>query len=50
MSIKYEMLKRLVGTMGIKKYKVSKSTEELLENLKKQNTENRIYNVFVKCE
>ena len=50
MSIKYEIMNRLVRAMGIKKYWVSKSTEELLENLKKQNTENRIYNVFVKCE
>ena len=42
MSIRYEVLKRLVRAMGIKKHWVSKSTEELLENRRKQNARNRI--------
>lgn len=42
MSIKYEILKCLVRAAGIKKHWVSKSTEELLENRRKQNARNRI--------
>ncbi len=42
MSVKYEILKRLVREMGIKKHWVSKSTEELSENRRKQNAKNRI--------
>lgn len=42
MSIKYEFLKRLVKAIGIKKLWVSKSTEELLENRRRQNARTRI--------
>ena len=42
MSIKYEILKKLVRAAGIKKHWVGKSTEELLENRRKQNARNRI--------
>ncbi|MCR5089758.1 MAG: alpha/beta hydrolase [Oscillospiraceae bacterium] len=42
MSLKYEVLKRLVKAAGIKRHWVSKSTEELLENRRKQNAKNRI--------
>ncbi len=42
MSIKYECLKSLVRTTGIKRLWVSKSTEELLENRRRQNEKNRI--------
>ena len=42
MSIKYEILKKLVRAAGIKKHWVGKSTEELLENRRKQNAKNRI--------
>ncbi len=42
MSIKYEFLKRLVKAAGIKRHWISKSTEELLENRRRQNAENRI--------
>ena len=42
MSVKYEILKRLVKAAGIKKIWLSKSTEELLENRRKQNAANRI--------
>ena len=42
MSLKYEILKRLVKAAGIKRYWISKSTEELLENRRKHNAKNRI--------
>ncbi len=42
MTIKYEILKRLVKAVGIKKHWVSQSTAELLENRRKQNAKNRI--------
>ena len=42
MSVKYEILKRLVQWIGIKKKWVGKSTEELLENRRRQNAKNRI--------
>lgn len=42
MSLKYEILKRLVKAAGIKKRWLSVSTEELLENRRKQNAKNRI--------
>ncbi|MBQ6221185.1 MAG: alpha/beta hydrolase [Solobacterium sp.] len=42
MSIKYEILKCLVKAAGIKKHWVSKTTEELLENRRKQNAGNKI--------
>jgi hypothetical protein len=37
MSLKYEVLKRLVKASGIKKHWVGKSTDELLEGRRKQN-------------
>ena len=42
MSVTYEILKCLVRTVNIKKRWVSKSTDELLENRRKQNARNRI--------
>ena len=42
MSLKYELLKRLVKAAGIKKRWMSQTTEELLENRRKQNAKNRI--------
>ena len=42
MSIKYELLKKLVVAMGLKKRWLSSTTEELLENRRKQNAKNRI--------
>jgi len=42
MSLKYEVLKRLVKASGIKKHWVGKSTEELLEDRRRQNARNRI--------
>ena len=42
MSLKYEVLKRLVKASGLKKMWVGKSTEELLENRRRHNTRNRI--------
>ena len=42
MSFRYELLKRLVRAAGIKKRWACKSTEELLENRRKQNARNRI--------
>lgn len=42
MSLKYELLKRLVKAAGIKKHWMSLTTEELLENRRKQNAKNRI--------
>ena len=42
MSLKYEVLKRLVKASGIKKRWTGKSTEELLEDRRKQNAKNRI--------
>ena len=35
MTLKYEILKRLVKAAGIKRFWLSKSTEELLENRRK---------------
>ena len=37
MSLKYEVLKRLVKASGIKKRWVGQTTEELLEGHRKQN-------------
>ena len=42
MSLKYEVLKRLVRASGIKKRWMAQSTEELLEGRRKQNAKNRI--------
>ena len=42
MSLQYEILKRLVKTVNIKKRWLSVSTEELLENRRKQNAKNKI--------
>ena len=42
MSIKYELLKKLVVAAGLKKRWLSAKTEELLENRRKQNAKNRI--------
>ena len=42
MSVKYEVLKRLVRAAGLKKRWLSATTEELLENRRKQNAKNRI--------
>ena len=42
MSVKYEILKRLVKAVNIKKMWTGMSTEELLENRRNQNAKNRI--------
>ena len=42
MTLKYELLKFLVKTAGIKKYWINKPAEELLENRRRQNAVNRI--------
>ena len=42
MSVKYEALKKLVVAVGLKKRWLSATTEELLENRRKQNAKNRI--------
>lgn len=42
MSVKYEILKRLVKAANVKKMWTGMSTEELLENRRKQNAKNRI--------
>ena len=42
MSLKYEILKRLVKAVNIKKQWAGMSTEELLENRRKENAKNRI--------
>ncbi len=42
MSFKYELLKKLVVAAGLKKRWLSATTEELLENRRKQNAKNRI--------
>ena len=42
MSLKYEVLKRLVKISGFKRMWVGKSTEELLENRRRHNARNRI--------
>ena len=42
MSLKYEILKRLVKASGLKNMWVGRSTEELLENRRRQNARNRI--------
>ena len=42
MSLKYEFLKCLVKAAGIKRLWISRSTEELLENRRRQNAKNRI--------
>ena len=42
MSVKYEVLKKLVVAVGLKKRWLSATTEELLENRRKQNAKNRI--------
>ena len=45
MTLKYEILKRLVKAENIKKMWTGMSTEELLENRRKQNAKNRIPNL-----
>ena len=45
MSVKYEFLKRLVKAAGIKRFWIGKSTEELLENRRRQNAKNRVPNL-----
>ena len=42
MSVRYEVLKKLVVAVGLKKRWLSATTEELLENRRKQNAKNRI--------
>ena len=42
MTLKYELLKRLVKAVNIKKMWTGMSTQELIENRKKQNAKNRI--------
>ena len=42
MSFKYELLKKLVVTASLKKRWLSATTEELLENRRKQNAKSRI--------
>ena len=42
MSLKYELLKKLVVAAGLKKRWLSATTEELLEDRRKQNAKNRI--------
>lgn len=42
MTLKYEILKRLVKAANIKKMWTGMSTEELLDNRRKQNAKNRI--------
>ena len=42
MTLKYEILKRLVKAVNIKKMWTGMSTEELLQNRRKQNAKNRI--------
>ncbi len=42
MSVKYEILKRLVKAAGIKKHWLAGSAEELLENRRKSNAKNKI--------
>ena len=42
MSLKYEILKRLVKAANIKKRWAGMSTEELLENRRRENAKNRI--------
>jgi hypothetical protein len=42
MTIKYELLKKLVVAAGLKKRWLSSTTEELLENRRKQNAKSRI--------
>ena len=41
MSFKYELLKKLVVAAGLKKRWLSVTTEELLEDRRKQNAKNR---------
>ena len=42
MTIKYALLKKLVVAAGLKKRWLSSTTEELLENRRKQNARSRI--------
>ena len=42
MSFKYAVLKKLVAAAGLKKRWLSATTEELLENRRKQNAKSRI--------
>lgn len=42
MSLKYEVLKRLVKVLGLKRMWTGKSTEELLEDRRRRNARNRI--------
>ena len=45
MTLKYELLKRLVRLIGLKNRWTGKSTEELLENRRRSNARNRIPNL-----
>lgn len=45
MTLKYEILKRLIKVINIKKFWIAKSTEELLENKKRKNARNHIPNL-----
>ena len=42
MSLKYEVLKRLVKASGLKRMWIGQSTEELLDNRRRQNARNKI--------
>ena len=42
MSVRYELLKKLVAAAGLKKRWLSSTTEELPENRRKQNKKNCI--------
>ena len=42
MSVKYELLKKLVVAAGLKRRWLSSTTEELLENRSRQNAKNHI--------
>lgn len=42
MTLKYELLKRIVKAVNIKKRWAGMSTEELLENRRRENAKNRV--------
>ena len=46
MSVKYEVLKKLVVAAGLKKRWLSVTTEELLEDRRKQNAKNRMFHCY----
>ena len=50
MSVKYEVLKKLVVATGLKKRWLSATTEELLENRSKQNVKNRMMMLLKSAE